>query len=245
LPQIRTLRFQIEATWRRFDFETFDKLEAYTLALHHAHALWRGASVSKADLPTLVDELSNIRDLLLANARALAAFGLIDEERLEACKTQLGYRPVATDVATIIEVLRENWSAVENKSPLTLPLLNDYAGKSLTLLTSIGVKDQAPESGAEAAAIRERAFARFVDAYADARRAVLYLRADHGDGEDIAPSLYANRTRRKSNGDSATTAPQSEVVRAEPQADGAAEAEGSEPQFDNAAGLPIGRPFTN
>src|SRR5687768_2495739 len=50
LGEIRALRPEIEALWKRFDFEQFDKLEQYALALHHAHVVWRFASVSKSEL---------------------------------------------------------------------------------------------------------------------------------------------------------------------------------------------------
>ena len=70
LPKLRALRPQIEAEWRRFDFERFDKLEAYALALSHAHALWRGASVPKAAVTGLADELAGIRDQLSLDAKA-------------------------------------------------------------------------------------------------------------------------------------------------------------------------------
>ena len=53
LPGIRALRPQIEAEWRSFDFERFDRLEEYTLALLQAHALWRGTSVPKATITAL------------------------------------------------------------------------------------------------------------------------------------------------------------------------------------------------
>ena len=246
LPEIRALRPEIEAEWRRFDFDTFDKLEQYTLALHQAHALWRGASVPKTAVADMASELTSIRDLLLKNAEALATFHLVDGERLKECKTQPGYRPLATDVATLVEVIRERWSAVEGKSPLTLPQLNEYAGKAVELLTSIGLKEQAPAVIGDAATVRQKAFALFIKAYEDARRAVLYLRAKTGDGDDIAPSLYAGRTRRKPNGDEPVAPPPGAPAPNGSARDASAAPDGNQPvQFQNTAGLPIGNPFTS
>jgi hypothetical protein len=116
------------------------------------------------------------------------------------------------------------------------PLLPEISAVSESeLVPIIGLTDQAPATLGESASIRQKAFALFVRTYENARRAVLYLRSEAGDGDDIAPSLYANRARRKPNEDEPAPPP--------PPSDPAA-VEASEPQFHNAAGLPIGNPFS-
>ena len=98
LPRIRALRPRIAAEWRNFDFERFDKLEDYALALSHAHSLYRACGAAKGSVAE--------------RARALS---------------------------------------------------------------------------------RQQAFTLFERAYAEARRAVSYLRAPWGDADAIAPSLRACR----------------------------------------------------
>jgi hypothetical protein len=61
------------------------------------------------------------------------------------------------------------------------------------LLTAVGNREQGPAVVAESAAIRQRAFTLFLQAYDDARRAVAYLRWRREDAATIAPSLYAGR----------------------------------------------------
>lgn len=46
LPGIRKQRARIAAEWRNFDFERFDKLDDYALALSHAHSLYRACRLS-------------------------------------------------------------------------------------------------------------------------------------------------------------------------------------------------------
>ncbi len=189
----------------------------------------------KADAGRLAAELSDVRDMLMRSADALAAHGLIDGERLKDVKKLPGYRPIATDVATIVEVIRERWASVQNKTPLSLAELDGYAGRSLDLLASIGLKDQAPVTVGEAALNRQRAFTLFQRAYDDARRAVLYLRPK--DGGEIAPSLYAGRGGRgraeEGGSEAAAPSPVSEV--------------GSAPvmTMNNSTGLPATSPFTS
>jgi hypothetical protein len=50
-----------------------------------------------------------------------------------------------------------------------------------------------PAAGGAAVALRQRAFTLFATTYDEVRRAVSYLRWHDGDGDDIAPSLFACR----------------------------------------------------
>lgn len=239
-PEIRALRPAIEAEWRSYDFERFDKLEEYALALSHAHALWRGASVPKAAVSGLANELSAIRDQLLLDARALAGRQLIEGERLKDCKMVPGYRPLASDVLTIVAVLKEGWARIAGKSPLTLTELNEAASKATDLLAAVGLKDQAPTTAGEAVLLRQKAFALFANAYDDARRAVLYLRSKQEDGDDIAPSLYAGRGRRSSQDGAA--APTASSTESQP----VAALDAPAPiNIQNPSNLPITHPFIN
>jgi hypothetical protein len=156
---------------------------------------------------------------------------------------------LVTDEATHTGCPEARWSAVEGKSPLTLPQLNEYAGKAVELLTSIGLKEQAPAAVGEAASVRQRAFALFIKPYEEARRAVLYLRAGRGDGDDIAPSLYAGRARRKGNAEETVDAAPGAAAAGAPAAQPGGASTGTDGapavQFQNTAGLPIGSPFSS
>jgi hypothetical protein len=241
LPELRALRPEITRQLPFFDIERFDKLEKYALALTRANALHRSAFPAKASIVELGTELAAVRDRLLADALSLAGYQLVDGERLRDCKKVNGYRATATDVFTIIAVLKERWPKVEGKTPVTVAAMNDAGNRAVELLAAVGQRDQGPVNAGEASRIRQAAFSLFARAYDDARRAVIYLRGAHGDADEIAPSLYAGRggSRRKpeedlqSRSDKPSEPPESgEVPTDTPLA------------VDNGAGLPVTHPFS-
>lgn len=239
LPELRALRAEIVEHLPRFNVERFDKLERYALALMHASTLHRGASPSRASIAELGNELVTIRDRLFADASSLAGYELIDRQRLEPVKKQNGYRATANDVFTLVAVLKEHWSQIEGKTPVTLAALNNAGNRAVELLAAVGVRDQGPVNASEVAKMRQRAFALFTRTYDDARRAVAYLRAEQGDADDIAPSLYAGRGGR----------PRADVEPAATASAGAPSNSGdgaSAPlTVENSAGLPVTSPFTS
>jgi hypothetical protein len=247
LPELRSLRSEIEAAWRQFDFQQFDKLESYALALNHAHSRHR-SSVAAEGIGELVTELTTQRDQLLANATSLATSRLINAERLKHVKKANGYRALASDVLTLCTVYRDDWSRLEGKTPFSKGELVRIGKLALELLSVVALREQALAVTGETALIRQKAFTLFVRAYEDARRAVHYLRAKVGDGDRIAPSLYAGRaTRRRAD------EPELEVLAPAPLAAAPASGSGAESApssstpsivIDNVAGLPIDNPFS-
>jgi hypothetical protein len=196
LPRIRALRPEIVETLRKFDFVEFDRLEQYTLALSHAHALHRAAHWPKLSLSGTAGELVGIRDMLLSDARSLAAHRLIHAERIARCRARPGYRALAYDVLTLVQVLKESLNTARDRTPVTLAELDRAAAAAEKFLSAVGLRDQAAPTVSEATMLRRKAFALFMRAYGKARAVVQYLRADMGDADDIAPSLYAGRARR-------------------------------------------------
>src|SRR5205085_195966 len=70
----------------QFDIARFDKLEAYTLAAGHAHALWLAASAPTESIDELSQAATASRTLLLSDASALSTRGIIDGQRLKDLK---------------------------------------------------------------------------------------------------------------------------------------------------------------
>jgi hypothetical protein len=107
---------------------------------------------------------------------------------------------LAYDVLMLVQVLKEAWNRVHGRTPVTLTELDQAAVKAETLLRAVGLRDHARPTVAEATVLRRKAFALFMRAYAKARAAVQYLRAEQGDADAIAPSLYAGRSKRRKTG---------------------------------------------
>lgn len=242
LPELRAMRGDIDVELPHFDLKRFDKLELYALALNHANALHRGALSPKTALTELGTTVTVIRDRLLGNARSLAEYGLIDGERLKECKTVNGYRPLATDVLTLVALYKEHWASIEHKTPLSFDALNEAGTRAVELLAAVGIKDQAPLTVGEALQAKQKAFKLLLHAYDDARRAVTYLRWHEDDADRIAPSLYAGR-RGRPRSDEAQAAAATPSNGAAP----STEPNGAAPviHIDNSAGLPIDSPLTN
>jgi hypothetical protein len=237
LPEITAVRPFIVQDLPTFDINKIDKLEDYTLAVSHAHTLYRAAWAPKVEVSTLASELTTLRDQLLVDATSLASYGFINGERLKECKSDPGYRPVAYDVLTIIAVLRESWRTIAGRTPVTLAVIDHAAVLAEQFLQAIGLREQAPATVGEAAVTRQKAFTLFFNVYEDVRRAIQYVRGKAGDADEIAPSLFAGRSggRRKSANDpAATTTPSTGTPAASPN-----------PVAVASPALPITQPFAS
>jgi len=194
LPEIRALRPRVVAEMPQLDVIRFDKLEAYTLAMGHAHALYMAASSPAEALDEISETATKLREMLFSDAAALAQRNIIDGERLKQLKGAHGFRNLAFDLFVLAAMLRDNWSKISSRTALQLKELDQAETLADRILTSVGQREQGPGVVAEAAEIRQHAFTLFVSAYDHARRAVSFLRWNEEDVDEIAPSLYAGRT---------------------------------------------------
>jgi hypothetical protein len=239
LPALRSLRPEIARKLPEHDLSLLDHLESFTLALAHAHALTLAASERPAgDLATLNAEASELREGLLADARHLARHKLVDAGRLDDIKGLVGYRQVAFDLLALATLLRQGWSAISGKTPLTVEQLDRAEHLARQIIDLLAAREQQGESATEAVQLRQRAFTLFFRAYTETKRAVTYLRWNEDDVETFCPSLFNNRRGRRSeqenpkDQDEPTDAPP--VVPATP----------VPPAAPVNPGLPGGNPFT-
>lgn len=200
LPALRSLRAELEQQLPQFDLARFDRLEQYALALAQAHVLYGGKRHSRGSVTEQGAELGRVRAQLHANLIALSSYGLLDARRLPPRKRgRIGYKEIASDVFVLVTLFREQWPALEGKTPVTLPALKAAGNAALELLEAIGLREQAPAPFADAARLREKAFTLLEDAYDDARGAVTYLRRRQRDGHEYAPAFRGGRGKRRSS----------------------------------------------
>jgi hypothetical protein len=195
LPQLRVLRDSF-AKLLGFDLGRFDKLRDYTLALGHAHAMFRGASGPSDETSELADEVSALRDMLEADAMALAMRKILDEVQVTKLRGGSGYKNMAFEVVGLVGLFRERWADIQGRSALKVEELEHAGQLAQELVIAVGTKEQAPVAIGAASLLRQQAFTLFMNAYDDARRAASYLRWNEGDVNDIAPSLFAGRGGR-------------------------------------------------
>ncbi len=244
LPEISAVRPQVEQSLPDFDASAFDLLPTSVLALAYSHATQLSATTSAGELKEKAETAVAKREVLLADAHALATRGYLDPAALKKLKGPVGYRNVAFDLMALTSLLRQSWSQIGNKTAVREEELTDAETLAQEVLTTQGLKDEGPAVTDEAAKIRQQAFTLFVRTYDQIRRAIHYLRWEEGDAEDIAPSLYAaSRRRSSSSTKTQAQAPESDVAQANTEAPSAIEAEPQAPAV--APGMPGGNPFTN
>lgn len=197
LGEVRALRPQIVKELPTFDIASFDKLEDYALALQSANTDYLTATKGPDDLKVLVAEGMRLRARLETDAKALGNYGLVDVGQLANMSGSTGHRELAQDLEILSRVLKNNWSNIQGKTALSLADFQIASRISTRLMRIVGLKEQGPAIVAAAADHRTRAFTKFLNTYEDARRAVGYLRARQGDADDIIPSLYPGRPRRR------------------------------------------------
>jgi hypothetical protein len=197
LPEIQALRGSIAQSMPSFDLVAFDKLEDYAIALNAAHGDYLVAHQPPNDLRQHVAEGTELRDLLLSDAGALARRGLIDENKLQELKGAAGFKNLASDLNVLYKALTESWPRIQGKCAVTEAELERAAKLGQRILRVVGLREQSTAVVASAADVRIRAFTLFAKTYDHARRAVTFLRWNEGDSDKIAPSFYAGRTARK------------------------------------------------
>jgi hypothetical protein len=197
LPEIMALRARVIEELPKFPIERFDKLETYTAAMAHAHTLFMAASLPPAPVTELVEQCSQIREVLLSDAQALAKRGIIDGSRLKELKGNNGYRYVAFDVFTLVQILRDNREKIQGKTAVEPGELERAQQVAQNLTKALGEREQAPAKLESAADERNRAFTLFINTYGDVQHAVYYLEPQRVD--EIAPTVFAGGrpTRKK------------------------------------------------
>jgi hypothetical protein len=201
LPAIRALRPRVAAELTQFDIARFDKVEAYALALGHAHAGYMAASQPAESLDMLSEEGTRLRELLVSDARALAERRLVDGDRLRQLKGVRAYRNLAFDLLTLARLFRDVWGSVQGKCAVQLKEIQRAEALADQILQAVGHREQAPTTVVEAAEIRQKAFTLFMGAYEHVQRAVRFLRSEAEDWDDIAPSIFNRATSRRKASD--------------------------------------------
>jgi hypothetical protein len=197
LPQLRALRPQFVAELPSVDIRRFDRLEDYALALRFSHQAVQSEVPNLESGTALRAEAINLRNILLADTRALAQRAVIDPRKLEALAGGIGYTNLAHDLDLLRRILRSKWSVIARKSAVTAEDLRAASSVARGLLRIVKTRTLGTPKSAGAVNHRRRAFTLLSNAYAEARAGVAYLRRRHRDANDIAPSLHGGMRFRR------------------------------------------------
>ena len=144
-----------------------------------------------------------MRETFVTDLNALVRRGLVGSDRVGELKVPNGYRAVADDLFSLVNILRSSWDAIQGKTAISEEELTEAELLASRLIDTVGQRDEAPQTIAEAALRRQRAYTLLMNAYDDVRRVVIFVRWHEGDADEVAPSLYAGRSngKRKQEGE--------------------------------------------
>lgn len=194
LKRILALRDEFVARLKDFDISLLDELDDFTRALQHAHGLYLQATKSPAALQALVERATQLRDVLHADALALATRGLLNPDAFREVKRNNGYRALIVDLQVLVATFRERWADIMGRTAVQAEELDATVVLIDTLTQAVGDKEHSPAAQAQATLVRNKAFLLVVRTWEEVRSWVLYVRRKEGDGEQLAPSLYSNRS---------------------------------------------------
>lgn len=186
-----------------FDVRPVEGLHVYALAALHAHLMATEPVQGLTPLTELLVEAGPLREDLLLTAEILARRGLASAKQVAAIRSGLGHVDTANDLVALGELFDEAWSRIHDKVAVTKEMVDRAGALGIELHTALGVRQiDRTSSGpqTERRLTRAQAFTLFTKAYDACRRGMSFLRWGHGDVDDLVPSLYARRARRRGSG---------------------------------------------
>jgi len=213
LPAIRSLRASVVEHLPTFPIESLDKLEDYTYALYYAQLMCAPKRRRGEGVQALFAEVTELRTLLLAQAKLLAMKGMFDRAKVEEISSGSGYVDAANDIIALSLLYRQNWSLVKDKTVVEEAdgRRADVLGREL--LAAMGARMQASDrlTNAQTVDRRNRCYTLFIRAYDRCRQVASHLRWDQGDADVLVPPLV-RRSKRKGRRPEATATASDDAV---------------------------------
>ena len=121
---------------------SIDKLAQYAMAASFAHTAHLVATRPQDHVRAIYDEATQMRDVLVTDASALAKRGLIPAETLAPLKGSIGFKNVQADLQMLVHVFKAHWTAISGKCAVTETEL-ERANKLVSwLIQAVGLKEQ-------------------------------------------------------------------------------------------------------
>lgn len=197
LPEIVAKEKEIRNQLVGFDVDRALRLEAYVMALSHAHREWLNAVKPQDGFEALIEEATQLRENLFSDASALVQRQLMDGAHLAELLGTIGYKNLASDLLVLAGMFREQYPKIAGKCATQKAEVARADQLAADILRAVGLKEQGTALIAETTDIRNRAFTIVIELYDQVRRAIQYLRWKEDDADTIAPSLFAARNARK------------------------------------------------
>jgi hypothetical protein len=196
--RVKGLRADVAVALGEEDARQIDRLETAARACGRAHALHL-TTLHGTDVEEMAEELSQKRRVLLLEAQSLVNEGRLARSVLGELAGGTGYQAMCLDVLQLVSAFRADFAAIAEATAVTTVELDRAEALANALASTLGDNGQATSTSSPTAELRQRAYTSFVRNYDEVRRAIIYLRWDAGDADEIAPSLFAGRRSRKND----------------------------------------------
>ena len=207
LPAIRSLRPSVVEHLPTFPIESLDKLQDYAHALYYAHLMCEPKRRPGERGQALFVAATELRTLLLAQAKVLAMKGLFEGAKVDEISSGSGYVDAANDIIALSLLYRQNWSVVKDKTVVEEADCGraDVLGRDL--LAAMGARMQVSDRLTKSQTIdrRNRCYTLFVRTYDRCRQVASHLRWDQGDADVLVPPLVRRSKRKKERPDATAT----------------------------------------
>ena len=147
-------------------------------------------------MATLHAEVSACHALLISDADGLVRRRLLDPNLVEPCRPAQGYLTTVSSTLLTVKLFREQWEQIKERAPTSKEDLDVAESKALELRQRL----HEGELGAERIMAMERRtqlLTMLVRQYGEVRRMIGFVRHWYDDADEIAPSLWAGRGKRR------------------------------------------------
>lgn len=190
-----------------FDLAAFDELADSAQAVLHAHWSTFDEDEQDTDLRSLIDEGLALFKVIGEAGRALGRAGLLSDVKVKTLRAGKSKLKRIAGLKGLALLFNANWAALRNNIWITEAQLARAIGIAEATLPALGQADAGrPATRLTPSKIRAGAFALMEQHLDSVRRGLTFVRWQHNDVDQIAPTLYARRARQKPRAEGAPIA---------------------------------------
>lgn len=194
LPAIRSHRAEVERELGPERARCIDRLEPLANAMLRLHATCATLPPTR-NLEPVVTELNELRAVFTTEVKNLIRSGVVHRRSLSEVSGRIGRQVIIADVLMLVSILHEHVEDDGRSCGVTRAEL--ARAEALADELSHHLADPRCPEHLAAADLRLRAFSLMAETYDEVRRLISFVRWKDGDADEIAPSLWACRAKRK------------------------------------------------
>lgn len=201
-PRIVSLRSQVVDVLPKHPLTPFDHLRDLALATWYCWSEARLGGPREARLKPLLDAAMPMRRKLANAARSAVDFGLLPEAEVVEIERHQGNRTqdLAHDLLAYPTLFFKHWDRLEGRTPVTRSILEEAQSNGLQLMAMVATDSDDPNARPHTDTttpgdLLPVAWTALLDAWDTCRRAITYLRWNHGDLDQWCPPLRSQEVK--------------------------------------------------